>query len=88
MDAINDWHLVNFLQLNHPSGDTSGQVHGGSRRDMVQAVINCCNSKLGVNISENDIQSGYRISKSGPLPIIVTFTSMMVTDIIYALRKT
>ena len=71
-----------------PSVITAGQLQGMTRRDTVQAVVNCCNSKLGANISENDIQSSYRIpSKSGPRPIIVTFTSKMVRDRVYALRK-
>ena len=63
------------------SGDKVGQEQGVTRRDTVQAVVNCCNSKLGANISENDIQSSYRIpSKSGPRLIVVTFTSKMVRD--------
>ena len=33
------------------SGNVAGQLYGGSRRDIVQAVINCFNSKLCVNIS-------------------------------------
>ena len=63
------------------SGDKAGHEQGVTRRDTVQAVVNCCNSKLGANISENDIQSSYRIpSKSGPRPIVVSFTSKMVRD--------
>ena len=70
------------------SGDKVGQEQRVTRRDTVQAVVNCCNSKLGANISENDIQSSYRIpSKSGPRPIVVSFTSKMVRDRVYALRK-
>lgn len=70
------------------SGDGTSRERGMNRRDTVQAIINCCNSKLGANISEGDIHSGYRIpSKSGPRPIVVTFASKMVRDRVYALRK-
>ena len=70
------------------SGDKAGQEQGVTRRDTIQAVVNCCNSKLGANISENDIQASYRIpSKSGPRPIVGSFTSKMVRDRVYALRK-
>ena len=43
------------------SGDKAGQEQGVTRRDTIQAVVNCCNSKLGANISKNNIQSSYRI---------------------------
>ena len=70
------------------SGDKAGQEQRVTGRDTVQAVVNCCNSKVGANISENDIQSSYRIpSKSGPRPIVVSFTSKMVRGRVYALRK-
>ena len=70
------------------SGEMASQIQEMTPRDTVQAAINCCNSKLGVNISENDIQPGYRNpSKRGPRPIVVTFTSKMVKDRVYALRK-
>ena len=60
-----------------------------SRRDTIQCILKCCNSKLGVAVSENDISAGFRIPgiKNAPRPIVVTFTSKSIRDKVHISRK-
>ena len=60
-----------------------------SRSDTVKAVIECCKSKLGLEISASDITAGYRISgpKKTPRPIVVGFATRIVRDRVYESRK-
>ena len=60
-----------------------------SGSDTDKAVIECCKSKLGLEISASDITAGYRISgpKKTPRPIVVGFATRIVRDRVYESRK-
>ena len=68
--------------------DVGGVVLRSPRQDTIRAVIDCCRSRMKLNVSSNDIVNCYRIPGSkGSRPIVVTFSGRGVRDKMYAAKK-
>ena len=74
------------------SGVTAGEGDSSkhmSRQDTMSAVVECCRTRLDLDISMKDITAGYRIPgiKNAPRPIVITLASKTVRDRIYSSRR-
>ena len=68
--------------------DAGGVVLRLPGQDTIHAILECCKSRMKLDVTSNDIVNCYRISGSkGSRPIVVTFSGKGVRDKVYAAKK-
>ena len=60
-----------------------------SNQEATLAVLELCNTRLGINVAETDISTAFRLQRKGKdkfRPILVKFTTQRVRDMVYMAR--
>jgi hypothetical protein len=100
-DLTNNYRMDNLVIHGLPDSSFAESATGSvtalktptstqSNRDTIKCVLNLCNDRLGLDISESSISSAYRIQrgkKDTHRPIIVRFSSQRIRNAILAERK-
>jgi hypothetical protein len=81
--------LPNLVISGLPEPDNTHGSKGTAEREATQAVLQLCNSTLGLSVTEADISLAYRIPKKGKdkhRTVIVKFLGMRTRNLVYGAR--